>query len=224
MVDLPAGKTTGQQRPLRDYDGELVAGALRAAEIPGIVAAMSEGRVGLLLPVRAADRSGALHRICGHLQESSHRDRGENARIGVGTTVADLAEFRRSYAEAGQVADAARGSGQRKAFYELPDIQLPGLLYVLRDDPRLQAFVERTLAPLLENDRRTGKDLLGVLRAFLRHPDNKSQAAQEAHLSRPSFYGRLSAIEELLDVDLGSAETRTSLHAAMMALDSLRQK
>lgn len=224
VVDLPAGKSAGQQRSLRDYDGELVAGVVRA-EFSGIVAAMSPGRVGVLLPVHnVAERASVLERVCRRLQETVRLDRGEPARIGVGTTAADLADLRRAFAEAGHVADAARGSRQRKAFYELPDIQLPGLLYVLRDDPRLQAFVERTLAPLLENDRRTGKDMLGVLRAFLRHPDNKSRAAQEAHVSRPAFYGRLTAIEQLLDVDLRSAETRTSLHAAIMALDSLRQK
>lgn len=220
VVDLPAGKSAG----LRDYDGELVAGALRATKVAGVVAAMSDGRVGILLPVdRAADRQVVLRRVCQRVQENSRHERGEGARIGVGTTVPDLADLRRSFAEAGHVADAARGAGEHKLFYELPDIQLPGLLYVLRDDPRLQAFVERTLAPLLENDRRTGRDLLVVLRAFLQHPDNKSRAATQAHVSRPAFYGRLAEIERLLSVDLGSADTRTSLHAAVMALDSLRR-
>jgi purine catabolism regulator len=142
--------------------------------------------------------------------------------IGVGSAVRDLDAVRRSFAEAAHAAEAAQGSPEVKPYYELPDVQLRGLLYVLGEDPRLQAFVERTLGPLLEHDGRNGTDLVGALRVYLTHGRNKSAAADAAHLSRQAFYQRLTTIEKVLGVDLDSAEACTSLHAAVMAYEALR--
>jgi purine catabolism regulator len=38
-------------------------------------------------------------------------------------------------------------------------------------------------------------------------------------MSRPTLYARLAAIERLLGVDLNDAESRTSLHVAMMVVE-----
>ena len=51
----------------------------------------------------------------------------------------------------------------------------------------------------------------------------KADAADAEHLSRQVFYRRLTTIESVLDVDLDDAESCTSLHAAVMALESLRR-
>jgi purine catabolism regulator len=81
--------------------------------------------------------------------------------IGVGATAGSIRDVRRSFLEASQVADVAAerpdgwvaGSGNlgnlgnlgpdRPAFYRLADLRLRGLLRLLRDDPRVQTFVER---------------------------------------------------------------------------------
>ena len=47
---------------------------------------------------------------------------------------------------------------------------------------------------------------------------NKAALAKRLHLSRPTLYSRLAALERLLGVDLDDAESRTSLHVAMMVL------
>ena len=59
----------------------------------------------------------------------------------------------------------------------------------MRDDLRVQTFVERGLGPLLAE------------------PDT-------------SLVGVLAWIERLLGTDLGSAESRTSLHVALLALET----
>ncbi len=46
---------------------------------------------------------------------------------------------------------------------------------------------------------------------------NKAGAAQRAHLARPTLYQRLQQIERILGIDLDSAESRTSLHVALLA-------
>ncbi|MDD6791148.1 MAG: helix-turn-helix domain-containing protein, partial [Thermobifida fusca] len=53
---------------------------------------------------------------------------------------------------------------------------------------------------------------------------NKALAASRAHLSRPAFYGRLHRIARILGADLDSVETCLSLHVALLALESVRDR
>jgi purine catabolism regulator len=105
-------------------------------------------------------------------------------------------------------------------FYRLADLRLRGLVHLLRDDPRMQTFVERELGPLLSAEPDTS--LLDVLGAYLTAGGNKAAAAKQAHLARPTFYERLRRIERILGTDLDSAESRTSLHVALLALETAR--
>src|SRR6202034_3348171 len=143
--------------------------------------------------------------------------------IGVGAEVGSIRDVRRSFLEASQVADVAAerrddrdgaaGTG-RPLFYRLPDLRLRGLLHLLRDDPRLQTFVERELGALLAAD--PGGELIDVLTAYLAAGGNKAEAAKASHLARPTFYERLRRIERICGTDLSSAESRTSLHVALL--------
>ncbi|MQA82116.1 MAG: PucR family transcriptional regulator [Streptosporangiales bacterium] len=142
--------------------------------------------------------------------------------IGVGSTVSSISAARRSLEEARHAADAASGQSGRAPYYRLPDVGLRGFLYMLRDDPRLQTYVEQALGSLLAHDARHGTELVSTLAHFLRAGCNKSAAAQAAHLSRPSFYERLGRIRRILGVDPAAVGTRLSLHVALVALDILR--
>jgi purine catabolism regulator len=144
--------------------------------------------------------------------------------MAAGSVVESIRDVRRSFLEAEQVADvAARGGGDR-LFYRLPDLRLRGLLHLLRDDARLQTFVERELGPLLEHDAQRAGDLTRILSLYLETGRNKAVAAQQAHLSRPAFYERLRRIEKVLDTDLDDVESCASLHVALLALDSVRRE
>jgi PucR family transcriptional regulator, purine catabolism regulatory protein len=143
--------------------------------------------------------------------------------IGVGAAAGSIRDVRRSFLEASQVADVAAerlDAPERPLFYRLPDLRLRGLLHLLRDDPRLQTFVERELGALLASEQDT--DLIDVLAAYLAAGGNKVAAAKNSHLARPTFYQRLHRIERILGTDLSSAESRTSLHVALLALEAAR--
>ncbi len=121
------------------------------------------------------------------------------------------------------MADVAARNGGGLAFYRLPDLRLRGLLHLLRDDPRVQAFAERELGPLLRRDDAAGSQMLAALTAYLEAGGNKAEAAKRAHLARPTLYERLRRIEEVLGVSLGSAQSRTSLHVAVLAQEAARE-
>ncbi|WP_320065427.1 PucR family transcriptional regulator [Micromonospora sp. RTGN7] len=143
--------------------------------------------------------------------------------VAAGSGVGSLREARRSLAEARQVAEAARRDRRDLPIFRLPHVGLAGLLHLLRDEPRLQTFVERELGALLAYDARHPREqLLGTLRAYLEQGRNKSAAAVAAHLSRPAFYERLARIARILDADLDSVEACLSLHVALLALDAVR--
>jgi purine catabolism regulator len=198
---------------------DVTAAACRGEQIPALVGTLDDVQAGAMLslgpraPVdellttlatRIRDRLGTGH---------------DGLVIGVGATVGSIREVRRSFLEASQVAEVAADSVETRQgppFYRLPDLHLRGLLHLLRDDARLQTFVERELGPLLAHERST--ELLAVLQAYLEAGGNKAEAAKNSHLARPTFYDRLHRIERVLGVDLTSAETRTSLHVALLTL------
>ena len=211
---------------------EALADACRTERIPALVGSLDDVRAGALLSAGAgADPEQVLAGVCTAarlaLARRARRPYGMPSGepvIGVGTPASSMREARRSLLEARQVADAAADSSQAqdggaqdgRPFYRLADLRLRGLLSLLGGDTRLATFVDRELGPLRDYDADHGTDLTGVLAAYLAAGGNKAEAAARAHLARPTLYERLRHIERILGVSLDSAESRTSLHVALL--------
>jgi purine catabolism regulator len=205
---------------------DALADTCRAGHLPALIGSLDDVRAGALLslPPRA-DPDEVLTELSARLgQQLTHRlaPAGDGSAeepfvVGTGTPTESLRDVRRSFLEARQVCDVAIRQPDGRPYYRLPDLRLRGLLHLLRDDTRIQTFAERELGPLLAYDDAHGTQLLGCLAAYLEAGGNKAGAAQRAHLARPTFYQRLDQIERILGVDLGAAESRTSLHVALLA-------
>ncbi len=202
---------------------EVASRAARSADLAalvGVAGAAGDRAVGMVLALgRGAQPEPALDAFTGALQG---RPRAGTL-VAAGSAVDELGEVSRSLAEARHVAAAAAHLDGTKAYYRLPDLRLRGLMYVLRDDPRLQTFTERELGPLLAQPATTRTELLGALVAFLDHAGNKVAAARSLHLSRPALYSRLAKLQSLLGVDLDDADSRASLRVALLARDAITQ-
>jgi purine catabolism regulator len=207
---------------------EAMADACRAEHIPALVGSVDEGRAAALLSLdERADPDGVLAAVCAATrQRFRHRARHmagaaeQDPVIGIGSPAASMGEVRRSLLEAQQVADAAAqapSAADVQPFYRLADLRLRGLLHLLAGDARLATFVDRELGPLLGYDAARGTDLTGVLAAYLAAGGNKAEAAVAAQLARPTLYERLRHIERILGVSLDSAESRSSLHVALLS-------
>jgi purine catabolism regulator len=203
---------------------EALAAACRSARVPALAGALDGTRVGGLLSVDPGAGAGeVLTEVCTATRQRLGPGRGipGGLVIGVGSVAGSIHEVRRCLLEAQQVADAAVAStppDDARPFYRLADLRLRGLLHLLAADPRLVAFADRELGRLLAHDKERGTDLTRVLAAFLAEGGNKAAAAARAHLARPTMYERLRHIERILGVNLESAESRTSLHVALLAL------
>lgn len=237
-ADEPGAGTVGTGSPaaqarLRDL-AEAVGQALRDAELSGLTSTLDDQAVGAVLALRdAGDEDHALAAFAaaldrvrldgGAVAPRSYGAAPGSVIVAAGSGVGTVREARRSLIEARQVADAARRGRRDLPVFRLPEVGLPGLLHLLRDEPRLQTFVERELGPLLAHDAEHPREqLLGTLRGYLDSGRNKSAAATAVHLSRPAFYERLARISRILRVDLDSVDDCLSLHVALLALDAVR--
>jgi len=196
---------------------DAIAEVCRQLHMPALVGSLDDDRIAALLTLPAsADPEAALSRLAAQL-----RPRLAPADvIGAGSAVDSIAAVQRSLLEADHVAAAAAAADGHRTYYRLPDLRLRGLLHLLRHDPRLQAFAERELSRLLVHDDATGSQLVPALTAYLEAGGNKAAAAKRAHLARPTMYERLRQIEDVLGVELEPAESRLSLHVALLALQA----
>lgn len=226
-ADLPDDSGPARLRDLAEAVGQ----ALRETRLTALTSAVDDQAVGALLALPdPADEEKALAAFAAALRRvrlDAVPARPTAARpavlVAAGSGVGGLREARRSLVEARQIAEAARRDPRDLPCFRLPHVGLAGLLHLLRDEPRLQTFVERELGPLLAYDAQHPREqLLGTLRAYLEQGRNKSAAASAAHLSRPAFYERLARIGRILDADLDSVEQCLSLHVALLALDAVR--
>lgn len=238
----PASAALEAQARLRDFT-ETAAQAVRERGLTALTGTLDDGGVGVLVSLGPSDHEHtALEEFAAALTRLTEPapDGGTAFVMAAGSSVGSLRDARRTLLEAAQVADAAMHGGRNeggrsqpsekrvpagggRAYYRLPDVRLRGLLHLLRDDARLQTYVERELGPLLTYDAEHGTDLVRILTVYLDAGRNKSAAADAAHLSRPSFYDRLHRVERVLGIDLDQVESCLSLHVALLALDAVRR-
>lgn len=222
----PASAALEAQARLRDFT-ETAAQAVRERGLTALTGTLDDGGVGVLVSLGPSDHEHtALEDFAAALTRLTEPapDGGPAFVMAAGSSVGSLRDARRTLLEAAQVADAAMHGGRKAGtYYRLPDVRLRGLLHLLRDDARLQTYVERELGPLLSYDAEHGTDLVRILTVYLDAGRNKSAAADAAHLSRPSFYDRLHRVERVLGIDLDQVESCLSLHVALLALDAVRR-
>ncbi|NYH77482.1 purine catabolism regulator [Actinopolyspora biskrensis] len=200
---------------------DIVAAQLRDTGRPGLVASTRPGTVTAVLGPTSENEHQLLERLAPAVHERiAAEGDGTTWVIGVGRRASTLAGIGPLIDESGHAAEVAavqqpRGPGSR-SFHRSADVRLRGVLSLLRDDPRLVAFAEAELGPLLAHDAKHRTELAELLGEFLRHGGNKTELARRSHLSRPALYNRLATIESVLDVDLADAESRVSLHVAAL--------
>ncbi len=175
-----------------------------------------EFTVGVLAPADG-DAAGLAHRTVDRL-----KGRGFRPLVSVAGPGRGLESARTMLAEAVEVAAIAAGMGVEEEVVSSGDLGVRGLIYSLRDDPRVQQFSARTIGPLLEHDAAHGTNLVGLLRHYLQAGRNKTVAARNAYVSRPWMHERLHMIGDVLGVDLDDEETCISLQVALLAADAAR--
>lgn len=96
------------------------------------------------------------------------------------------------------------------------DLGVYHLLSGVADDAVLERFVEEQLGPLLEQDARTGSDLVQTLDTHLESGLSKTVAAATLRIRRQTMYSRLDRIARLLGgVSFNDRQRMTALDLAL---------
>ncbi|MDH6679768.1 purine catabolism regulator [Rhodococcus sp. LBL1] len=210
-----------QRRRIRMLDA--IRHAVRTSRLTALTTNPRAGWFDLLIS-QSPSGSGpdALQSLCAEIHAALGRIDGVvRCTVGVGPDSTRLLDAARGLAESAHIADVAQSLPRNgKLCHRSADIRLRGLIALIRTDQRVQAFAEAELRGLLEYRARHGDDLLDVLRAYLELGGNKAELAKRLGISRPTLYAKLATVERLLGVDLDDAESRTSLHTAVLILDS----
>jgi sugar diacid utilization regulator len=140
---------------------------------------------------------------------------------GLGDPATAPAHVRRSASEAHDAAQLGRTVLGPRHIARPSDLGVYRLLLALRASGDLEPFIQRTLEPLLR-DERHGDTLVETLEAFFAHNGNSTRAAETLHLHRNSLLYRLNQARESLGQDLDDPELRLALQLAIKGLRVLR--
>lgn len=219
-----ADQVVVQQRRARALDA--VVHAVRSGGHTMLASSRDDGQIDLLLALhRRAGWRGeddtVLTGVCTAVHRTIARVDGvQGCVIGVGPGSSRLVDAAGGLVEAAHVARvAAAMPNPSRPFHRAADVRLRGLVALIGEDRRTQAFAETELRGVLVHRAKHGDEMFDLLRAFLEAGGNKTELAKRLHLSRPTLYARLAALQRLLGVDLDNAESRTSLHVAMLILE-----
>jgi purine catabolism regulator len=207
----------GTHPDARDQDTvEAAAVASRTAGVPALSGRIAAGRVGLVLSCRSRESEPeTLDRLAGLLPSA------QAAVIGAASPVTSFSDLSAALAEASFVVDVAASmeSGETRRIWRGSDLGARGLLWQLRDDPRLLAFVDAQLTPLLRLDEPGRGTMVRTLLAYLDAGGVVTDFARAIRLSRPAAYARLDRLRDLLGRDLERPRIRLSMHLALLALE-----
>ncbi|MBB2994355.1 PucR family transcriptional regulator ligand-binding domain-containing protein [Paeniglutamicibacter cryotolerans] len=207
----PGEAPTGLQLRERELL-EVLGTVLASTRNQALAASLQSGSIGVLLGLSARQlEEPALERICGQLADELG---GSRFSAGVGRGYGSIGAAAHGLDEAAQVAETvATFDSRTRRFYRFADVRLRGLLSLLASNARLATFAEAELAGILNPP---DAEALELLELYLRHGGNKSALARTGYLSRPALYARLAKLEARLGVSLEDAESRTSLHVALL--------
>ena len=123
--------------------------------------------------------------------------------------------------QADQAVSLARTNGG-KAKTTLFDDLGPYRFVLGQPDSDIEAFAERVLGPLADDDERYA-DLVRTLEAYLKLHGSVNGVARELYLHRNTVRQRLRRIGQLTGAKLSSADDRLALHLALLGRQALER-
>ncbi|WP_187350611.1 helix-turn-helix domain-containing protein [Glycomyces terrestris] len=175
-----------------DAQPRLASEANRHARAEGGLAGGRDGRPVLLLP--ATDPGAQAAKLAAAIGRSV----GQPATVGASAPVDDPERLPEAYAEAVRCTEAMLTLGRRG---EGACMEQLGFIGVLLGESGTDAFVQRTIGPVLDYDRRRGTDLVGTLEAYYAAGGHlaKTKAALNVHVNTVSQ--RLDRVAAILGRD-----------------------
>jgi sugar diacid utilization regulator len=147
---------------------------------------------------------------------------GTRFAAGIGRLCTELDEYPRAAREAEMALAMARVRPLPNEVVTRGELGICALLVTSSDAGELVNLVLGVLAPLLAVDTRSGSDYVHTLSVFHACDRHVATAAQRLHIHVNTLRHRLRKIEQILDIDLGDADTRFMLEFALRVHETVR--
>lgn len=204
---------------------ERVSQAARSVRVPVLLGSLGPQEVAGVLAAgpREADDAVAALAEAVHAQRVRQTDL-DAVYVGAGAATDTVLAAGATLRHAQHVAEvaAALPASRQRPYFRAGDVRLHGLVALLHDDPRVQAFAEAELDRLLLHEATHDDGMLALLRQYLAVGGNKTELARVSHRSRPALYKKLAHLERILGVSLDDADSRLALGVALMVHDQRR--
>jgi purine catabolism regulator len=139
--------------------------------------------------------------------------------IGVSGVCHSPRELSRSYDQARRSAEVASRFGRRGDVLSFEDLGLYRLLFHVSDREELRAFVEQTLGPLIEYDKRHRTDFVQTIAAYLSNNNNLQATARQLFVHVNTAAYRIQRIQAITGLDLTKTEDSLLARVALMILE-----
>ncbi|MET8293755.1 helix-turn-helix domain-containing protein [Streptomyces sp. NPDC005180] len=192
-IDLDRPHVVVVSRPEGGELGKAVAWATSYAYRTGGLKGVRRGCIALVLP--GTDASDAAHRVSGELSPLL----GHAVSTGAAGPTGGPGEVARVYAEAVRCLDALTALGGAGGTASLQELGFLGLL--LSADHDVEAYIARTIGPVLEYDTGRPTELTRTLEEYFASGASPTHAAEALHVHPNTVSRRLERIGELLGPD-----------------------
>lgn len=143
----------------------------------------------------------------------------QNAVIGVGKITKSIRCLYKSYNQAAAVQKLQiRGKVPADDIY-YEDMGVYKILMNVSDDEILNDYIENSIQPLIDYDKKNNMDTVKILRTYLEHNGSVQETADILFVHRNTINYRLNKIRELTGMDLSDFKCRLQLQTALMILD-----
>jgi PucR family transcriptional regulator, purine catabolism regulatory protein len=150
--------------------------------------------------------AGSLRAMVGDAAATGAR--GVRPRWGLAASARRLSELARSFREAQAALRIAATLDSESRVGDAAKLEPFMLLAGLARDPQAAELARSVVQPVVEYDRKTGRNLLATIETYLATGGNASSTARRLSLNRHSMLYRLDKFEELTGRDLGNPGDR----------------
>ena len=141
--------------------------------------------------------------------------------IGVGKQTKSIRCIYKSYRQAKAIQKLQAKNKIDKSLIFYSDMGIFKLLMSIEDQEIIQEYYKHTIQPLIDYDKKNDSFLADVLCSYLKNNGSVKETADELFIHRNTVNYKINKIEELLNIDLSSLDTRLQLRVGFMIQDML---
>lgn len=136
--------------------------------------------------------------------------------MGLASRVDDCAHYRQALNEARQALDVAENLRPASGLCDFSELGVLRLLQAIGERTVIDTFVQQTLGPLIESNRKHPNSLIETLDALLQENGNALKAAQRLNLHRNTINQRIQRIEQHAQQSLDDPLFRMNAAVALL--------